>query len=152
MMLTFKCYFAIILLKEDISMEEFIEFITDNWVVILTVLAQVLASIITIIKLIKNNKNLKLGSTAIQLIMEDLPDLITLAEKISGLDGTAKKEYVMREVQLKLSSMGVIITQEDLLTLSDMVDSLVSLSKSINLYGSVKVSNIDADSLPSKGV
>lgn len=111
---------------------EFLQFLLENWAVIVSALCSLTAGVITIIQLVKRNKSILINSESFKTIIAELPTLVAMAEKISGLDGDSKKEFVMNQLTLKINSMGIKATANDLLTLSNMVDSLVSLSRTIN--------------------
>lgn len=112
----------------------FLTFLGNNWELLLSLTGSIIAGVITIIKLVKTNKLSTIKYGTLGCVMAGLPDHISMAEKIHGLDGPAKKSYVMNQVQLELKSAGVIITTGELESLSDMVDNLVALSKSINTH------------------
>lgn len=111
-----------------------LDFLQNNLTLILTIIAELVVGITTTIVLIKKNKDVKVNSSNFSSLIADLPTLIDMAEKITGLDGTSKKTYVMQQISLRLASMGISANTEELKNLSDMVDSLVALSKSINTH------------------
>jgi type IV secretory pathway VirB4 component len=64
--------------------------------------------------------------------VEELPNLLKIAENIVGLNGESKKSFVMNQIKLMISGTGITASEEDINSISTMIDSLVDLSKNIN--------------------
>lgn len=109
-----------------------LSFLAEYWHTLLVTLIYVVSGIFTLIKLIKKNKNVKIGADSYKRIVEELPNLLKIAENIVGLNGESKKSFVMNQIKLMISGTGITASEEDINSISTMIDSLVDLSKNIN--------------------
>ena len=89
-----------------------------------------------IVSKLSNKKN---GTiiTGISEVIAKLPEIINTAEKVAD-NGEERKAYAMAQAELLCKSIGFEPTPEQLENFSAVIDSLVALSKSINLYSNTK--------------
>ena len=112
------------------------EWLVDNLSVICAVLVTILNVIALIVSKLSNKKN---GTiiTGISEVIAKLPEIINTAEKVAD-NGEERKAYAMAQAELLCKSIGFEPTPEQLENFSAVIDSLVALSKSINLYSNTK--------------
>lgn len=106
---------------------------------ILSLIGAVLTSVFGI-KFSKTSKEY----TALQgltSVINDLPVLIQTAEQLSQ-DGQAKKEYVMQQATLLCKALGFTPTEDQTDLISQSVELLVQLSKSINLHTNRQITKL----------
>lgn len=102
-----------------------IQFLLDNFVTILSLIALVISLIITIIKA-KKNGNIKGVLDLVGLI----PNLVVQAETLFGKgNGTAKLNYVLTELRVYALENGISVTNEELKL---QVESVVSATNQVN--------------------
>lgn len=109
------------------------EWITNNIEVIITIGGLLLSLAGSIFSLILKNKKTGRVLTGISQVVKTFPEYIQMAEKISE-EGEVKKTYVMNQAVLLCRSIGIEPTEEQLAYFSAIIDDLVALSKTINIY------------------
>lgn len=109
-----------------------------KWIIENIELVSVIVSIILtaggwVVSLIFKNKKAGKVLTGISQVVKSFPEYIQMAEKISD-NGEEKKTFVMNQAILLCQSIGIQPTEEQLAYFSAIIDDLVALSKTINLY------------------
>lgn len=121
-------------LKEGIPiMREFISQNSNMMISFVIACVTIFASFV--VPLIKSNTKAKVLGQVTLKVFQTLPDLIQVAEKISGLSGDDKKRYVLNQIQMILNSKGVDV---DLKQFDEEIDKLILLTKTVNTPKQVK--------------
>ena len=108
------------------------EWLVDNLSIICAVLVTILNIIALIVSKLSGKKNGQM-ITGISEVIAKLPEIINTAEKVAD-NGEERKKYAMSQAELLCKSIGFEPTTEQLENFSAIIDSLVALSKSINVY------------------
>lgn len=108
------------------------EWLVDNISVICAVVVTILNIVALIVSKLSNKKSGKM-ITGISEVIAKLPEIIHTAEKVAN-NGEERKAYAMAQAELLCKSIGFEPTSEQLDNFSAIIDSLVALSKSINVY------------------
>ena len=116
---------------------QFVNFILDYGVTIISILATIVLFVIYIIKAHRSG-----NTKGLLAIYSQIPQLVSKAEQIFGAgNGVAKLNYVLTELRFYAMQHGINITQQEL---EQQVENVVTTTKNVNTNKTaVDVTNIE---------
>ena len=116
---------------------QFVNFILDYGVTIISILATIVLFVIYIIKAHRSGNTKGLLS-----IYSQIPQLVSKAEEIFGKgNGVAKLNYVLTELRIYAIQHGINITEQEL---EQQIENVVTTTKNVNTdKTAVDVTNIE---------
>ena len=107
------------------------DWVFDNLSVIILVVGVIAYIIAFIVKLVTKGKKGDILQSIANVIVK-LPEIIVTAEKV-GTTGEERKLYAMTQAELIAKALGITLTDQQKTEISNIIDGLVALSKTINL-------------------
>lgn len=109
-----------------------LDFLANNATALLSLVALILSIVATVLRM-KGSKGTPVFD-AVKWALKALPGLITFSETVnSGLDGTAKKAYVIEQINTTFAIMGVTVDEATIAEISETIDKIVDATKRMHV-------------------